>query len=150
MALRRCSAEYKPTQREWREAAQILPSAHNLFSAGVAGGSAEAQWHFDDRDHRYATSSTACCGKRRLSPFLFAGNDLQFLTRAAELADTSAGERCFSASVFNCDTLVDGNVTNEPVYAFLVGVSQPHPNAGCVLVSATGQVLAETYLAAQV
>ncbi|KAL3138303.1 hypothetical protein ABBQ32_006115 [Trebouxia sp. C0010 RCD-2024] len=47
------------------------------------------------------------------------GTDLACLTRAAELADSSAG------------------------------VSQPHPNSGCVLVSATGSVLAETYLAAQ-
>ena len=34
--------------------------------------------------------------------------------------------------------------------SLLAGVSQPHPNSGCVLVSATGNLLAETYLAAQV
>ncbi|DBA99900.1 hypothetical protein WJX77_000507 [Trebouxia sp. C0004] len=48
-----------------------------------------------------------------------AGTDLKHLTRAAELADSSAG------------------------------VSQPHPNSGCVLVHAAGSVLAETYLTAQ-
>ena len=46
--------------------------------------------------------------------------DLQFLTRAAELADTSAG------------------------------LTQPHPAAGCVLVSADGAVVAETHQRAQV
>ena len=50
---------------------------------------------------------------------LFADVDLQFLTRAAELADASAG------------------------------LTQPHPNAGCVLVSADGAVVAETHQRAQ-
>ncbi len=63
-----------------------------------------------------------CCGapcvNRRSS--VLADVDLQFLSRAAELADASAG------------------------------LTQPHPAAGCVLVSANGAVVAETHQRAQV
>lgn len=46
--------------------------------------------------------------------------DLGHLTRAAELADASAG------------------------------LTQPHPNSGCVLISADGSVVAESFQRAQV
>ena len=51
---------------------------------------------------------------------MLADTDLQLLSRAAEIADASAG------------------------------LTQPHPAAGCVLVSADGAVVAETHQRAQV
>ncbi len=63
-----------------------------------------------------------CCGVPCVNrgSSVLADVDLQFLSRAAELADASAG------------------------------LTQPHPAAGCVLVRADGAVVAETHQRAQV
>lgn len=119
--------------------------SHRLVQASAHNGASETgiTGMLMNVTYRLGGQQVSC-----FSRALYAGTDLAYLTRAAELADSSAGQYTMPCQL---ESIVKkAAVTGHHGILLVAGVSQPHPNSGCVLVSATGIVLAETYLAAQV
>ena len=90
-------------------------------------------------------------------PNLLAGEDLQLLEKAAELSDSTAGKTTAIQHICVPSSLHGRHATpqhaHERTYLPCLacsGLTQPHPNAACILVGPDGRTLSSAYQRAQV